>query len=166
MRIWTALLALVLCVSCSAQPEPPPAASATQRSQDHHTHPVSGLKIIEVTVNSANGTHRFASELADTPQMRARGLMFRTELGDDEAMIFPFDTPGPRSFWMKNTPIPLDIVFIGADKRIINIARQTEPYSLASHRSEGAAIAVLELRGGRAEELGIVSGDTVGWPDS
>ena len=103
----------------------------------------------------------FKVELADTPEAQARGLMFRDALGDFEGMIFPSDTPAPRSFWMKNTPLSLDIIFIGADGRIINIAANTEPYSLASVTSKGPAGAVLELRAGRAAALGIVPGDRV-----
>jgi uncharacterized protein len=128
------------------------------------THPVSGLQIIPVTV-TANGTvHRFRTELADTPEAQARGLMFRTELGPDEAMIFPrTERPSPASFWMKNTPLPLDIIFIGPDGRITNIAAQTVPYSLDSVRSQGNVIGVLEIAGGRAAELGIEPGAKVEW---
>jgi uncharacterized membrane protein (UPF0127 family) len=85
--------------------------------------------------------------------------MFRTELADDEAMLFPSDQPGTRGFWMKNTPLPLDIIFIGLDGRISNIAAMTVPYSTETVFSEGPASAVFEIRGGLAEELGIVPGD-------
>jgi len=71
--------------------------------------------------------------------------------------------PEPRSFWMKNTPLSLDIIFVGSDGRISNIAANTVPYSLDSVPSSGFAIAVLELRAGRAAQLGIVPGDKVNW---
>ena len=119
--------------------------------------------MIPVTVRSGDGVHRFRAEVAASPEAQNRGLMFRTELGPDEGMIFPSDPPQARSFWMKNTPLPLDIIFIGTDGRILNIAAMTTPYSLDSVVSAGVASAVLELNGGRAEELGIEAGDQVEW---
>jgi len=88
--------------------------------------------------------------------------MFRTQLGPDEAMIFPRQGD-VASFWMKNTPLPLDIIFIGQDRKIINIAAQTTPYSLDSVSALGPTSAVLEIPGGRAAELGIGPGDAVAW---
>lgn len=126
-------------------------------------HPISGLKVIPLTVSSDGKAHRFAVELADTPEAQQKGLMFRTELGPDEGMIFPSEPPAPRSFWMKNTPLPLDIIFIGADRHILNIAAETPPYTLDSVTSNGITSGVLELRGGRAAELGIKPGDRVEW---
>lgn len=105
----------------------------------------------------------FSVEVADTPEAQARGLMFRTELGDNEGMIFPYDGTRAQSFWMKNTPLPLDIIYIGPDRRISNIAAETEPYSLDPVYSVGPVLGVLELRGGRAAELGIEPGDLVEW---
>ena len=89
--------------------------------------------------------------------------VFRTELGDNEGMIFPYDGTRAQSFWMKNTPLPLDIIYIGPDRRISNIAAETEPYSLDPVYSVGPVLGVLELRGGRAAELGIEPGDLVEW---
>ena len=124
-------------------------------------HPSSGLEIIDVTIVSDDVRHVFKTELADTAEAQTRGLMFRTELGDDEAMIFPSYVPQVRSFWMRNTPISLDIIFVGTDGTISNIAERTEPYSLDSLPSEGLASAVVEIRGGLSEELGIEPGDSV-----
>jgi len=98
-----------------------------------------------------------------TPQEQARGLMFRTELGPNEGMVFPRNPPDVASFWMKNTPLPLDIIFIGEDGRIMNIAANTVPYSLDSVSAVGLTSAVLEIPGGRAAELGIEPGDAVEW---
>jgi uncharacterized membrane protein (UPF0127 family) len=126
-------------------------------------HPVSGLRVIDLVVERGGNRLPFRVELADTPEAQARGLMFRTRLGDNEGMIFPSAVPEPRSFWMKNTPLSLDIIFIGADGRIANIAANTTPYSLDSVTSQGLASAVLELRAGRAKELGIVPGDKVSY---
>ncbi|WAT19364.1 DUF192 domain-containing protein [Aurantiacibacter sp. MUD11] len=155
---WAIPLAVVVS-ACSPQaadrvPEPTTAAATV--------HPVSGLQVIPVTVKTDEGSHVFASEVADTPQAQARGLMFRTEMGPDEGMIFPYDPPEPLSFWMRNTVLPLDIIFIGPDNRILNIANGV-PYNENSVYSDGPSIGVLELNRGRAEELGIGPGDLVEW---
>jgi uncharacterized membrane protein (UPF0127 family) len=78
-------------------------------------------------------------------------------------MIFPFDPPRDASFWMRNTLIPLDMIFVRADGSIANIAVNTVPYSEESVRSEGRVAAVLEIAGGRTAELGIKPGDKVEW---
>ena len=126
------------------------------------THPESGLALIEVTVVSGTQRHVFTTEVAASQEAQSRGMMFRTEMGDDEGMIFPSYVPQERSFWMKNTPLPLDLIFIGADNRILNIGKG-EPYSVASIYSEGPSLAVFEIRGGLSEELGIKPGDLVEW---
>lgn len=136
-------------------------AAAQADEAQAERHPLSGLQVIDLSVSTDAATHAFRVELADTSEAQARGLMFRTELGDDEGMLFPSQVPQVRSFWMRNTPISLDIIFIGTDSRIMNIAANTEPYSLESVRSSGLASAVLELRAGRSAELGIEPGDLV-----
>jgi hypothetical protein len=136
-------------------------APAAQTVATSTVHPVSGLQVIDLVVERGGKKLPFKVELAASPEAQARGLMFRTELGDNEGMLFPSDVPQPRSFWMKNTPLSLDIIFIGADGRVLNIAADTVPYSLDSVTSNGPASAVLELRAGRAKELGIVAGDRV-----
>ncbi len=90
--------------------------------------------------------------------------MFRDHLAPDRGMIFPMNPPRMASFWMKNTLIPLDIVFVRADGTIARIAAETEPYSLAQIPSGEPVAAVLELKGGRAAELGIADDDKVSWP--
>jgi uncharacterized protein len=144
----------------SAAPVTPP---ATAPAAERQRHPVSGLDIIPLTVSSAAGRHRFRVEVAASPEDQARGLMFRTALGADEGMLFPRDPPREASFWMKNTVIPLDIIFIGTDGRILNIAANTVPYSEEPVTSAGITGAVLELTGGRAAQLGIKPGDRVEW---
>ncbi len=153
-----AAAALALCVSCSPQQgaEATPAAQAA-------VHPVSGLRVVPLTVTSGNRKHVFNVEVAATPLEQAKGLMFRTEMGPDEGMIFPRSDNAQASFWMKNTPLPLDIIFIGPDGRISNIAANTVPYSLDSVSSVGVASGVLELNAGRAAELGIAAGNKVNW---
>ena len=161
VRHLVAFLCATLC-ACSA-----PDASPVERPADSASigeaaaiHPVSGLTTIDVVVDTGEDRHVFLTELAATPEAQARGLMFRTELGDFEAMLFPSDPPRVRSFWMKNTPLPLDIVFIGPDGRIANIEAGV-PYKIENVRSDGPAAAVLEIAGGRAAELGIEPGDRV-----
>ncbi len=147
--------------ACSTQ-----AASDTAPAnvvQEQAVHPVSGLEIIPLTVTTDAGSHDFRVEVAASAQEQQRGLMFRTEMGPDEGMIFPREVARPASFWMRNTVLSLDIIFIGADHRILNIAAHTTPYSEDSIPSEGAALAILELNAGRSEELGIGPGDLVEW---
>ena len=123
-----------------------------------------GLALVPVTITSASGRHRFNAEVAVSREEQARGLMFRTSLARDAAMIFPMDPPRRASFWMKNTPIPLDIIFIRAAGTIESIAADTIPYSLDQVPSGEPVAAVLEIAGGRAAELGISEGDSVSWP--
>ena len=154
---------LVAIVVALAACSPQPAAEATPAAQESATHPVSGLPLIPLTVESLRGKHRFRVEVAETSEQQAKGLMFRTELGPDEGMIFPRNPHDYASFWMKNTPLPLDIIFIGPDGAINNIAAMTTPYSLEPVSSQGLAKGVLEIPGGRAAELGIAPGDKVTW---
>lgn len=152
-------------VACSPQTQAGAASEPTESAPAPaaSVHPVSGLAVIPLTVTSDDERIAFSVEVADTPEAQARGLMFRTDLGDNEGMIFPYDGTRAQSFWMKNTPLPLDIIYIGPDRRISNIAAETEPYSLDPVYSEGPVLGVLELRGGRAAELGIEPGDLVEW---
>jgi uncharacterized membrane protein (UPF0127 family) len=158
----TGLMLGLLLAACSPGEGATAAASAQNPTAAQSArHPVSGLAVIDLVVESGGKKLPFKVELADTPEAQARGLMFRTALGDNEGMIFPSDTPQQRSFWMKNTPLSLDIIFIGVDGRIMNIAAGTTPYSLESVTSAGIASSVLELRAGRAKALGIKPGDKV-----
>jgi uncharacterized membrane protein (UPF0127 family) len=132
-------------------------------AQELAPHPVSGLRMIPLSVTANGRTHQFRVELAESGQDQARGLMFRTEMGADEGMLFPYDPPRVLSFWMRNTVIPLDLIFIGPDRRVINVAANATPYSEDQIWSDAPAIAVLELNGGRAAELGIGPGASVSW---
>ncbi len=98
-------------------------------------------------------------EIASTPAEQARGLMYRTELAADKGMLFPFTIPRQASFWMKNTYIPLDIIYLTPDGAIESIAANAEPTSLEPILSKGKVGYVLELAGGRAGELGLKAGD-------
>ena len=154
--------AMLLMAACSPQTPTDSQATGASAASEQTVHPESGLDIVPVTISTDKGEHRFAAEVAATQEEQARGLMFRTQLGPDEAMIFPRQGD-VASFWMKNTPLPLDIIFIGQDRKIINIAAQTTPYSLDSVSALGPPSAVLEIPGGRAAELGIGPGDAVAW---
>ena len=92
------------------------------------------------------------------------GLMHRQLLAPDRGMIFPYDPPQPASFWMKNTLIPLDLIFVRSDGTIGSIAANTVPLSLDPIPSGEPVAAVLEIAGGRSAELGIGPGDKVNWP--
>ncbi|MBY0565175.1 MAG: DUF192 domain-containing protein [Hyphomonadaceae bacterium] len=141
--------AVLVAVGGCTQSEPQPVLSEA------------GLEIEELTVDTANGPVRFTVEIADDDRERARGLMFRQALADDRGMLFHFQEPEYASFWMRNTVISLDIIFIGVDGRILNIAERTTPYSEEGIPSVGLTRGVLEIRGGRAAELGISPGDKV-----
>ena len=124
---------------------------------------------VALTIKSSNGAHAFKVEVAKTPDAQRDGLMFRTNIPKDEGMLFapyPAEGGGPReaSFWMKNTPSSLDIIFIRADGTIARIAENTVPFSEAPVASGEPVAAVLEINGGLSSELGIAEGDGVSWP--
>jgi uncharacterized membrane protein (UPF0127 family) len=153
-----AVPALVL-AACSPQA----GAGAAPTPEAPATHPVSGLRVIPLAIAQNGKTHRFRVEVAASDEEQEHGLMFRTEMGADEGMIFPKEPAQVRSFWMRNTVIPLDMVFIGPDHRIVNIIANAEPYTLDPRPSGAPVIAVLELNGGRTAQLGIGVGATVTW---
>ena len=154
------LAALALLIGVSACTGQDAAASA---GNDAAQAPLTRL-----TIASANGKHVFNVEMARTPAEQQRGLMYRTGIPKDNGMLFaPYPAEGgpPReaSFWMKNTPSPLDIIFIRADGTIARIAENTVPFSEAQVPSGEPVAAVLEINGGRSAELGIAEGDKVSW---
>lgn len=110
---------------------------------------------------SATGTHAFDVEIATTAQQQALGLMYRTSLAADKGMLFQNGKEREITMWMKNTYIPLDMVFIRADGTVHRIAARTEPFSERMIASQGNVSAVLEIAGGRAEQLGLKPGDKV-----
>ena len=125
----------------------------------------SGLDLAALQIRSGAQTHAFTVEVARTEAEQARGLMYRQSLAPDAGMLFPFSPPRPASFWMKNTLIPLDIIFIRANGSIARIAANTVPHSLDPVAVSEPVAAVLELAGGRAAALGIREGDRVSWSD-
>jgi uncharacterized membrane protein (UPF0127 family) len=117
-----------------------------------------------LTIKSANGDHRFTVEVVDTDASRQKGLMFRQSLAPDAGMLFDFKESHPVSFWMRNTFIPLDMIFIRADGTIANIHVNARPQDPTGIPSDGPVMFVLEIPGGRSVELGIKAGDTVAHP--
>jgi hypothetical protein len=118
-------------------------------------------KLDRVVVETARGEHAFMVEVVREERDRNRGLMFRQSLPEDGGMLFDYDPPQQIAFWMKNTYIPLDIVFIDAGGCILTIAENTTPLSLERIPSGGLARAVLEIKGGLSAKLGIKPGDRV-----
>lgn len=105
--------------------------------------------------------HDFTVELAQSPEQRALGLMYRQELAEDHGMLFIYPRSNEASMWMKNTYISLDMLFIDARGRVVKIAERTEPRSLRAISSGRPVRAVLELKGGTAERLGLTAGAQV-----
>ena len=122
----------------------------------------SDLNTLEIV--SKSGVHVFSVEIADTDEQRARGLMFRKELPEGTGMLFDFKVEQEVGFWMQNTYVPLDMIFIRRDGRILRIAENTEPLSTRSIPSGGRVLAVLEVIAGTARKLGIAPGDVVANP--
>jgi len=116
----------------------------------------------QVTIATEGGRQlTFQVEVADTPAKRELGLQYRRDLALDRGMIFLFPAESGHSFWMKNTPIPLDIIFISKDRKIVGIVEQAVPFSTESRSVPGASQFVLEINGGLSERYGIKAGDTV-----
>lgn len=139
-----ALLALA-CAGCQAIAQPQP------------TLPQEKL----VVETAAGGRYEFLVEMATTPTQRETGLMFRAEMPADHGMLFDFGREEQLAFWMKNTPLSLDIIFIRGDGRILNIRHKTKPFSTDTLPSDAAARAALELNAGTTTALGIKPGDLV-----
>ncbi|HKN09279.1 MAG TPA: DUF192 domain-containing protein [Pseudomonadota bacterium] len=125
---------------------------------------LSAVDFQPLEIVSKTGVHTFAVEMALTPEEQAKGLMFRRELPEGQGMLFDFQREQPATFWMKNTYVPLDMIFIRADGTILRIAENTVPLSEALVPSGGPVRAVLEVVAGTARRLGIAPGDRVAHP--
>lgn len=126
--------------------------------------PSHAAELGEVTIETAEGrVHVFQVEIVTTPEEMALGLMFRRELAADAGMLFVYEEARETAFWMQNTFLPLDMLFINEDGSIRHIAERTVPLSTASVPSQGPVRAVLEINGGTSERLGISIGDRVRW---
>jgi uncharacterized membrane protein (UPF0127 family) len=114
-----------------------------------------------IVVVTQSGEHAFTVEWALTPEARARGLMFREQMAPDHGMMFDFMVEAPQSFWMKNTPLSLDIIFIHRNGTVARIARNTVPFSERTIPSGAPVRYVLEVVAGTADRIGLVGGDRV-----
>ena len=117
-----------------------------------------------LTLVTAAAEHVIAIEVAETPEEKSLGLMFRTSLAEGQGMLFPYQGAQEITMWMRNTLIPLDMVFIRADGTVHRIEARTEPLSERVIASQGPVTGVLELAGGGAERLGLKAGDKVRHP--
>jgi hypothetical protein len=126
--------------------------------------PVRPAELQTLEIASKNGVHAFSVEMAVTEAEREKGLMFRKELPEGNGMLFDFHREQEVGFWMQNTYIPLDIIFIRGDGRILRIAENTEPLSTRIIPSNGPVRAVLEVIGGTSRKFGIEPGDRVASP--
>jgi uncharacterized protein len=163
-RHWTASLALAAALGATAlSADALPAATPTPVPVEAGK-PQTGLKVVPLVIETADGKrHAYKVEVAGSPEQQARGMMFRTSVPPGTGMLFPMDPPRGAGFWMENTLVPLDLLFIGSDGRIRNIASDAVPRSRAMLLSVGAVAAVLELKGGEAERIGARPGDKVSW---
>ena len=115
----------------------------------------------EIFIETKSGQHRFAVEFAHTPEQLSFGLMFRRALPRDAGMLFNYARPQKVAMWMKNTLIPLDMLFIDTSGRIVHIRQRAVPGSLEAISSKVPVRGVLELNGGTVSRLGITLGDKV-----
>ena len=147
------------CVTPMPDEPPPVALPASQCPPDVEQRPV--LPRGAVTFLDGTGSPRVEVELARTPHHRERGLMFRTELARDGGMLFSWNEESVRSFWMRNTCIPLDMLFIAADGTIAGILEQVPVLNTASRSVPCPAMHVLELNAGWARAHGVRAGQKV-----
>ncbi|MFT5144706.1 MAG: uncharacterized membrane protein (UPF0127 family) [Rhodothermales bacterium] len=146
-------LTLLLLAGCNSEQPPTVAQDITFR----------GDGLLDFVRADSTVITRIAIELAETDSSQARGLMDRRSLPERGGMLFVNDTVEPRSFWMRSTPLPLDIMFIDAENRVVNIVARTTPYSDDRINSEGPAQHILEVRAGFTERFGIVPGTEIRW---
>ena len=158
------LLALVtaLALSPAIAPEAAIARTPLPKSPPARCAPVQHLSPLQpLEIVTSRGRVRLQVEFADTPRTREVGLMCRRDLAPDRGMLFDFKASQDVAFWMRNTLIPLDMLFITADGRVLSIARNAQPLDETPIPAGGKVRAVLEIPGGRAAELGVLPGDRV-----
>jgi uncharacterized protein len=146
------LLLLFMIVGHLAMATPSPDAGIAQN-----------LPTKPLSIASGNKTHRFIVMIARSAAEQEVGMMWQLKVAPDHGMLFPLSGERPAAFWMRNTLVPLDIIFIRKNGKIANIAANATPQSLTPIPSAGPVSAVLEIAGGRAAELGIKAGDRIRW---
>lgn len=149
----------------NAVPRTPITPQAPKKAQEPAPHDAAStqtvLPVVPVTIQRPSGPYRVQAEVATTPSQRSRGLMFRKTLPKGRGMLFLFPHAEQQVFWMKNTLIPLDMVFIQADRRILGIVHEATPKTLDQRYVLGASQFVLELPGGEAKAQGLKAGQKV-----
>lgn len=148
MRVFSVFIAILFLAACA------PSSNGAEEHADW----------FHVDIVTATGTHGFTVEIADTPEEQRRGLMFRREMAEDAGMLFLYEEEELLSYWMRNTYISLDIIYINAAGRIVSIEHNANPLDETSLRSYAPAIAALEINGGLSDRLGIRDGDEVVHP--
>jgi uncharacterized membrane protein (UPF0127 family) len=149
----TGLYVLAIVLADAVSPVCAPVVAQTAAFQRYQTG--------NLGIESSGRMHEFRIELAKTARQQAQGLMFRRRMDRDAGMLFVYDTPQIITMWMKNTYIPLDMIFIGADLRVSSIAERTIPQSLETISSQKPSVAVLEVNAGTVRRLGLKVGDRV-----
>lgn len=139
----------------------PPAACAESTPEPKDAPPPAQFRTAPLVIETKSGAHRFTVEVAETPEQRERGLMFRETMAADAGMIFDYHRDVQISMWMKNTILPLDMVFISADGTVFSVVKGAVPFSLDIISSGGLVRAALELNAGIVDELEIRPGDKV-----
>ncbi len=164
--MWGRLMLVPVCLGlmsggCSDKSEEQGNAVAVEAATDAAQH----LPKVPLLVRHGDGAadSRLSVELASEPDQQEKGLMHRTDLKPGEGMLFPMLPPRNPSFWMKDTPIPLDLVFIRPDGGVAKIVARAKPNDPTPLFADVPVAGVLELRGGDAAALGIGEGDTVNW---
>jgi uncharacterized protein len=157
VRFFAFALAATLTFVCAA----PPPVLAAQPATATERGPQTGLRVEPLSVATPQGVRRFRVEIADTPQTREIGMMWRTAAPAGTGMLFDFHTPQDAAFWMRNTLIPLDMIFIRQNGTIARITANVPPLTLDPRPSGEPIRAVLELGGGEAARLGLKPGQRV-----
>jgi uncharacterized membrane protein (UPF0127 family) len=141
-------------------------AGQAQEIDESHLLDLGSFPKARLTIQSGKQTHHFDIWIAETPRQQQQGLMFVRDLPAARGMLFVAKEPRVFDMWMRNTYIPLDMVFIGADGRISSVAENTTPHSLAIVSSKVPVGAILELKGGEAARRALHAGDKVTWTRS
>ena len=159
--VGAALLLMLACQAPEAQGKPPPTAPrSTDVTEKDYVMPPLPRAFVRLH-DAFGGVHRVEVEVAATPDARTRGLMWRTELAAGKGMLFLFPEEEIQSFWMRNTLISLDMIFINSQMKVAGIVERAQPKSLASRSVGAPSQYVLEVPGGWSQSVGVTKGGTV-----